>query len=337
MSNTYIIGEIGNNHNGSVDKAFELIEMSSKTGLNAVKFQSFTGIDIVSPKIRTSEYKGWDSVKQEYWYQFADSIALPLDSHQRIIDYTHSCGLDFITTPVSPNIVGFLETLSNIDGYKIASMDLNNYGLLKAISKTKKPVILSTGMGELSEVITAIDLLGSRQITILHCVSDYPLNPVNANLNNIKILLDKFPKFNIGFSDHSLGHELSLAAVAMGATIIEKHVTLDRNDISPAEHHFSMEPGEVTEMVQWIRVLDENLGKKCWSRSPDESKSRQMYRRSFHYKNKFLAGHKIQEDDMVFVRPGYGVNYNDIENIIGHELNQDVDEFEPCMLDHIVK
>jgi N,N'-diacetyllegionaminate synthase len=337
MSSTYIIAEIGNNHNSSVEKALELINSSAKAGVDAVKFQSFTGIDIVSPKVLTSEYKGWESVDYKYWYQFAESVALPLDRHQEVIDYTHKCGLDFITTPVSPSIVDYLETLSGIDKYKIASMDLNNFGLLKAVSRTQKPVIISTGMADLSEVSKAIELLGKREISILHCVSDYPLNPENANLNNLKILMDKFPSHNIGFSDHSLGYELSLATVAMGAKLIEKHVTMDRNDKSPAEHHFSMEPDELKEMVKWLRIIDKNLSQSEWSRSPDEGLGRQMYRRSFHYKYKFLAGHKIQEDDMVFVRPGYGVNYNDIENIIGHELNQDVDEFEPCMLDHIVK
>jgi sialic acid synthase SpsE len=332
---TYVIAEIGNNHNSSVDKAKEMIDMSAKAGVNAVKFQSFTGADIISPKIRTAEYKGWENVKYEYWYQFAESVALPLEKHQEVIDHAHSCGLSFITTPVSPSIVDFLETLSNIDAYKIASMDLNNYGLLKAVSKTNKPVIISTGMSELLEVSAAVELLGEREITILHCVSDYPLNPKNANLNNIKVLLDKFPEFNIGFSDHSLGCKLSLTAVAMGAKIIEKHVTLNRNDKSPAEHHFSMEPDELSEMVQWIRIVDENLSKTSWSRSPDESKGRQMYRRSFHYKQNFFVGHTIEEEDLIFVRPGYGANYRDLKSILGGKLICDVDEYEPCMTDHI--
>jgi len=337
MSDTYIIAEVGNNHNGSSNRAFELIDAALSTGVNAVKFQSFRGIDIVSPKMLSSEYKGWENVGYKYWYQFAESIALPLDKHQEVINYTHKKGLSFITTPVSPYIVSYLENLDGIDAYKIASMDLNNYGLLKAISKTQKKVIISTGMANFSEISKAIELLGEREISILHCVSDYPLNPENANLNNLKILMDKFPSNKIGFSDHSLGYELSLVAVAMGAEIIEKHITLYRNDKSPAEHHFSMEPDEFSEMVKWIRVLDKNLSNKSWSRSPDEGKGREMYRRSFHYKDKFMAGHTIKENDLVFVRPGYGVNYSDVENVIGHKLARDVEEYEPCLLEHFDK
>ena len=148
MTKSYIIAEIGNNHNGSLGKALELIDAAAKAGVDAVKFQSFRGIDIVSPKVKADEYKGWDVKNFEFWYQFLDTIALKLEDHQKVIDYTKSKNLDFITTPTSPYIVEYLEKLKGIKAYKIASMDLNNFPLLHAVAKTKKEILMSTGMGE---------------------------------------------------------------------------------------------------------------------------------------------------------------------------------------------
>ncbi|CAI8349690.1 MAG: N,N'-diacetyllegionaminic acid synthase [Cellvibrionales bacterium UBA7375] len=333
---TYIVAEIGNNHNGSLSQAKKLVSMAARSGVDAVKFQSFRGIDISTPKLKVSDYKGWEAIGFEYWYEFADSVSLPLEEHQEIIDFTHEFGIDFITTPVSPYIVEYLEGLSGIDAYKVASMDLNNDGLLRAIAKTDKPVIMSTGMGRLIEVDKAVDMLGNRDIDILHCVSNYPLQAEDAYLNNIGILRNRFADKRIGFSDHSLGHELVIVAVAMGAKIIEKHVTLDRNDPSPAEHHFSMEPNELTSMVQWIRALEKNFQVTEWGRSQKENQDgRQLYRRSFHYNKKLSAGHKVSADDLEFLRPGFGIGYCDLDKVVGQPLVCDVDEYQPCELVHV--
>lgn len=335
-SKVYVIAEIGNNHNGSVSKALEMIDMSAEAGVDAVKFQSFRGLDIVSPRVPASAYPGWNVKDKTWWYEFLDTIALPLENHQEIIDYAHKKGVDFITTPVSPYIVEYLEKLSGIDAYKVASMDLNNHGLLQAMANTTKPVIMSTGMGHVSEVDKAVEMLGDRDIGVLHCVSDYPLQAEDAYLNNINVLRSRFEGKEIGFSDHSLGHELVIAAVAMGAKIIEKHVTLDRDDPSPAEHHFSMEPSELTEMVQWIRALDKNFGQTGWGRSAKESQDgHQAYRRSFHYNKKLSKGHKVSTDDLVFLRPGTGIDYSELNNVIGQYLICDVDEYQPCELTHV--
>lgn len=331
MSETYIIAEIGNNHNGQLSKAKALIDMAAKTGVNAVKFQSFRGEDIVSPKVLTKEYKGWNNFGFKYWIDFANSVALPLSKHQELIDYTHEKELDFITTPVSPFIVDFLETLTGIDAYKVASMDLTNFGLLNSISKTSKPVLLSTGMGNLNEIKRAISIIGNNVTKVLHCVSDYPLDPFNANLNNIKVLTKEFPDLEIGFSDHSLGHEISLSAVAIGAKVIEKHITLNRKDELPAEHHFSLEYDEIINMVRWIRILDKNLSYNNWRRSPNESHGRKVNRRSFHYKESFDKGHEIHESDLVFLRPGDGIDYEELNSIVGKRLKRKVVKFSACL------
>ncbi len=332
MNNSYIIAEIGNNHNGKIKKAKLLIDACANAKVNAVKFQTFRGIDIVSPKVKANEYKGWDVKGLEFWHQFLDTIALPLDQHQEIINYTLSKKLDFITTPTSPYIVDFLEKLKGIKAYKIASMDLTNVSLLKAVAKTKKKIIMSTGMGDINEIKNAVKYFKNHDLSILHCVSDYPLDPDKAFLNNIKILKETFPKYKIGFSDHSLGHELCIAARCLNATIFEKHITLDRNDKEPAEHHFSMEPNEFKELVNWIKSIDVNLKNSTFSRSKTEIVNKLKYRRSYHFNNNFKKGKIINWNDLTFVRPGDGIDNNEINKIIGKTLNKNVKAFEPCKL-----
>ncbi len=329
---TYVIAEIGNNHNGSIEEAKIIALEAYKSGADAIKIQSFRGLDIVSPKVLAADMPDWDTGGFEYWYQFAESIALPLDDHQELIDYSNSLGLDFITTPVSVEILSELEQLNGISAYKVASMDLTNENLLIQMSKTSKPIIMSTGMGSMEEIASAIRIFNKSNLTVLHCVSDYPLDPANAFLGNISILKRSFKDCKIGFSDHSLGHELSLAAVSLGAEVIEKHFTLDRNSKKPAEHHMSMEPGEFLSLTKWIRALDTNFAQDSWGRSEIESSSKEQFRRSFHYKYALSPGHRISIDDLTFVRPGEGIGYDQIKNILEKKLIRSVEPYEPCLI-----
>ena len=161
---SYLIAEVGQNHQGDLDLAREYIKVFAAEGADAVKFQTFRGIDIVSPKVKADEYKGWDVKGFEFWHQFLDTIALKLEDHQAVIDYTNSKGMDFITTPTSPYIVDFLETLKGIKSYKVASMDLNNIPLLKAIANTDKEVIMSTGMGDMIDIAKAVEIFKSETL-----------------------------------------------------------------------------------------------------------------------------------------------------------------------------
>ncbi len=332
---TFIIAEIGNNHNGKLEKAIKMVDAAAAAKVDAVKIQSFRGLDIVSPKVKANEYPGWNVKEFEYWFQFLDTIALPLEDHQELIDYSHSKGLKFITTPVSPAIVGILEELKGIDGYKLASMDLNNIPLIEAMSKTRKPITMSTGMGALSEIQTAVEKFKRSNINILHCISDYPLQAKNAALTNISVLKKAFPDHTIGFSDHSLGHELTLCSLALGAKVIEKHITLDRNDTELAEHHFSLEPKELTEMVSWIRDIDYNLTQKDWQRSPQESEGKRKFRRSYHYKSNLLKGHLVQLEDLTFIRPGQGIDHKQIDDLLNKPLIKDIQAYSPCLLQDV--
>jgi sialic acid synthase SpsE len=332
---SYIISEIGNNHNGSLEKALKLIDASKEAGVDAVKFQTFRGIDIVSPKVKANEYKGWDVKNFEFWHEFLDTIALKLEDHQTAIDYTLKNGMDFITTPTSPYIVEYLEKLQGIKAYKIASMDLNNFPLLNAVAKTKKEILMSTGMGELDEVMKAVEIFKDHKLSILHCVSDYPLDPDKAFLNNITNLKKQFPGLTVGFSDHSLGHELCVAARALGATLFEKHITLDRKDPSPAEHHFAMEPNEFKELVKWIRHIDINLAVSDFSRTETEKVNKFKYRRSYHYNKDLVKDTVLEIGNLSFVRPGEGIGNEELDKVIGKKLKRDVKAYDPCMLNDI--
>ncbi len=334
---TYIIAEIGNNHNGSIEKAKLLVNEAVNSGADAIKTQSFRGLDIVTPEVLMSDLPDWDDGKFKYWYQFIEDFALPLENHQELIDYTNSFNIDFITTPVSVEILDELESLKGIRAYKLASMDLTNRNLILEMSKTAKPIIISTGMGSMKEIRDAIHILRKSDLTILHCISDYPLNPLNAHLNNIKILKERYKNFKIGFSDHSLGHELSVAAVSLGAEVIEKHFTLNRNDEERAEHHMSMEPKDFLELTQWIRALDKNLSQNAWGRSKLEVSNKLQYRRSFHYKYSLPSGHKVSLKDLTFVRPCDGIGYDHIQDILDTRLIKSVKPFDPCLLEDFEK
>ena len=330
MKGVYIIAEIGNNHNGSKDKALELIDASAGSGADAVKFQSFSGLDIVSPKVTVEEYPKWNVKGYKYWYEFLDSIALKREDHQEIIDYALSKKLDFITTPLSIDVVGYLELISGVKAYKIASMDLNNIPLLKVVAATEKPTVISTGMGSLEEIRIAVELFSRQDLTLLHCVSDYPLDPKEAGLNNILVLLEEFPELKIGFSDHSLGCELSIAAVSLGAKVIEKHITLSRKDPSPAEHHFAMEPDEFGQMVKWIRAIETSLSFKGFFRSKSEKENCIKYRRSYHYAKDLDKGYRVGANDILLVRPADGIEADKLDKILGRPLTNSVKAFDPC-------
>jgi len=336
MKKFYIIAEIGNNHNGKKNKAIELIDAAYYAGADAVKFQSFRGIDIVNPKVKSSDYPNWAVGNYKYWYEFLDSIALKFDDHQDVINYAKTKGLDFITTPLSDDVVNFLEKLTGIYGYKIASMDLTNKLLIKSILKTNKNIFLSTGMSSLLEIKKTVKLFDNRKLNLLHCISDYPLKPEDAHLQNLVILKEKFPKVNIGFSNHYVGVELDIAAACLGSVIFEKHITLNRNDTNIAEHFFSLEPEEFKDFVNWIRIIEKDLNNKKFDRSTKEIRNKNKYRRSLFYKNDIKTGVKIKISDLLFVRPATGIDYETFRYLKNKTLKKDVYAFQPCKIEHFI-
>jgi sialic acid synthase SpsE len=324
----YIISEIGNNHGGDVDLAKEMIRVSADCGCDAVKFQTFRGTDIVNPLVKSDEYPEWDvSGKYPLWYQFLDSFALPYESYPDLIEYAHGLGIAFISTPTSIKTANFLDS-NGADAIKIASMDLTNKPLIERINEFGRPVILSTGMGTIEEIKEVVSWLNDVPLALLHCVSNYPLETEHANLLNIRGLKKVF-NLPIGFSDHSLGIILDIAAVALGAVIIEKHFTLDRNSLPKIEHHFSLEPNEFKELVKAAQEIKASLGSIQRKVGKQEKENSLRMRRSLMLNRDKDAGETILEDALIWLRPGTGIPPKNYREIIGKRLRRHKKAFEP--------
>ncbi|MGI8952504.1 MAG: N-acetylneuraminate synthase family protein [Chitinophagaceae bacterium] len=314
----FIIAEIGNNHNGDKEAAKKLIDIAYDAGVDAVKFQTFRGIDIVTPLVKANEYEGWDTKGFEYWSDFLNSIALPLEDHEEVFNYAKNKGLICFSTPESPRMVDFLEHL-NVQLYKVASMDINNIQLLRRLAQTKKPIIISSGMAERKDIETALLILRENQVVVMHCISDYPTEYKNVNLLSIKYIKEKF-NVEVGFSDHSLGIDVTIASILLGARVIEKHITYSRAAEKKAEHHFSLEPSEFKLLVNGIRNVEAALGSYDLVRSSNEKVNKLKYRRSLHVNKDLSAGHILTHDDISVLRPATGATPSDYDFYIGKKL-----------------
>ena len=324
---TYILAEIGNNHNADFDTAKALIKAAHGAGCDGVKFQTFKALDVVNPLIPANAYPGWDvSDRFDYWYQFVDSIAMPFEWYDELIAYTRDFGMDFISTPASMEALHFLAG-KKIDALKIASMDLNNIPFLKEADGFGLPVIMSTGMATIEEIEESVAVFKKSPLVLLHCVSNYPLRPEDASLLNIHLLRDKFDH-PIGFSNHSLGYDLDIVATAMGACMIEKHFTLDRHQPAVAEHHISMQPVEMKELIDKVRLIERSLGSYERRMTPDELENRQLARRSIRIHKDMKKGEKITSGDIVIIRPADGIAPKYLNEVIGKMLTRDVSAYE---------
>lgn len=321
----FIIAEIGNNHNGDVNIAKKLIDRAVEAGADAVKFQTFRGIDIIAPNIPSSQYPEWNVTEYKYWYEFLDSISLPYERHEEVFEYALGKGVIPFSTPTSPESVKLLEKL-DVSIFKVASMDLNNVQLLEVIASTNKPVILSTGMSSEDEIERAVEYFDCKKLALMHCVSNYPLDFRDANLKSIPRLWKRFG-CSVGFSDHSLGYELDIAAVVLGARIIEKHITLDRNTPLKAEHHFAMEPHEFKEMVHKIRQIETSLGDEVITLSWKEKEMKKRARRSLYVNKNLKAGHMLGVNDISVVRPPGGAPPEAYKYFIGKRITHDKDRW----------
>ena len=323
----YVISEIGNNHDTNIETAKALIKASYEAGADAVKFQTFKALDIVNPNVPANAYPGWDvSDKFEYWHQFVDTIAMPYQWYDELIAYTRELGLAFISTPASVEAAHFLAQ-KQIDALKVSSMDLNNIPFLREVDNIGLPVILSTGMSTIEEIKETVPVFRKSPLILLHCVSNYPLKHKDANLRNIQMLENVF-SLPVGFSNHALGYELDITAVALGACVIEKHFTFDRLNPNIAEHHFSMKPDEMKEMVDKIRAIEESLGTHERIMTEDELHNRSLSRRSVTVRKDMQSGEKIIEQDLIVVRPGTGIEPKYINTVVGKKVTRAMKAFE---------
>jgi len=318
---TYIIAEIGSNHNRDLNIAKKLIDKAANAGVDAVKFQTFKAEKLYSkktPKFSKDNIKPFDLIK---------STELPRAWHKELYKYTTDINLHFLSSPFDYEAVDELDKIG-VPAFKIASFEIVDLELIKYIAKKGKPVILSTGMANIEEIEEALKAIRSQRnddIILLHCNSMYPAPVDIVNLNAINTMYKTF-KIPIGFSDHTLGLHIPIAAVTVGACVIEKHFTLDRAMPGP-DHPFAIEPSELKELVRFIRDIEKAKGTGVKDKSDLEAKENYLKaRRSIHAKIDIPKGVKIRKDMLIVKRPGYGIKPKFIDVIVGKKAKVDVEE-----------
>lgn len=322
----FLIGEIGSNHNQNKEIAFKLIDEVAKSGLDAVKFQTLKPTDIAKDDLPADSYGNNKFIgEKNYWKEVLEDIVLPFSWHKELFDYARDKNLIVLSTPESIEAVELLEKL-DVPAYKIASMDITNIQLLKRIAKTNKPVILSSGIASIQDVSEAIDTLknnGTKDIALLHCVSDYPPEYNYMSMDMIKKYKSCFD-LPVGFSDHCEDNFLDGVAVSLGASIIEKHITLDKSLKGP-DHEFALEPEDIKDFVKIVRNTEKALPINHKLEKKKEKKKK-LYGRSIIIKNKKLKGEVVLEKDIEYKRPGTGILPKYADKIIGLELKNNVEK-----------
>ena len=327
---TMIIAEAGVNHNGELGLAKKLIEVAAKSGANFVKFQTFNADRLVTKKVRKAQYQMQNSESNESQFEMLRRLELSEMMHRELIEESRVQGIGFISTAFDIESANMLLSFGQ-DIFKIPSGEITNLPYLRHIGNFQKRVILSTGMSNLQEIkgaIEALEVAGTpkSQITVLHCTSAYPAPITDVNLLAMRTIRENLD-VAVGYSDHTLGIEVSIAAVALGATVIEKHFTLDRNLPGP-DHKASLEPDELNSMVTQIRNIEQALGDGVKRTMPSELENIDLIRRSIVAKYSIREDEIFSELNLSVKRPGTGISPMAWDHIIGMKARRDFDEDE---------
>ncbi len=329
MNKVLIIAEAGVNHNGSLQLAKQLIDKAVEAGVDIIKFQTFKSEKLVSKAARQAEYQQRNiGKKDEGQLAMLKKLELSREDHEELISYCSEKGIRFFSTAFDMESIDYLHSLK-MGLWKIPSGEITNYPYLRKIAGFHEPVILSTGMCELSDIENALNVLlefglQKEQITILHCNTEYPTPFCDVNL---KAMLEIEERFGVktGYSDHTKGIEVPIAAVALGATVIEKHFTLDRNMEGP-DHKASLEPQELKQMVDAIRNIELALGSGHKAISESERKNIEIARKSIVAARPIKKGEQLSEDNLTVKRPGTGISPMRWNEVIGTTAKQDYEE-----------
>ena len=327
MSGTLIIAEAGVNHNGSLEIAIELAKVAKKCGADIVKFQTFNPKKLASKHARMAEYQKENIGKEESQESMLRKLVLSNDEFLCLSDYCRKIGIRFLSTPFDTESLFFLNAIQDI--WKIPSGEITNYPYLVKVAKTGKKIILSTGMSTISEVDEALEVLknnGAGEIMLLHCTTNYPTPMKDVNLNAM-LTLKEHCGCEVGYSDHTLGIEVPIAAVAMGAKIIEKHFTLDRNMDGP-DHKASLEPGELESMILAVRNIEKALGTGVKFPSESEKANIAIVRKSIVAAKQIKAGDVFTDENITTKRPGTGISPMLWDKILGERADRDFEEDE---------
>lgn len=321
---TLIIAEAGVNHNGDMSLAKNLIEVAAKAGADLVKFQTLNANRMVTATAAKAEYQILASNTLETQHTMLQKLELTEDMHRELIAHCDSLNIGFFSTGFD---IGSLDMLVGLGQklFKIPSGEITNLPYLRHIGQFAQTVILSTGMSTMDEIAAAIDILETSgtprsKITVLHCTTAYPVPTVDVNLQAMQSIRSKF-NVAVGYSDHTIGIEISIAAVALGATVIEKHFTMDRNLPGP-DHKASLEPAELQEMVRAIRNIEEALGDGIKRLMPSEKMNRAIARKSIVASEPISIGQLFTEENLTTKRPGNGVSPMEWDRVIGSKAQR---------------
>jgi pseudaminic acid synthase len=312
----YVVAEMSANHNNSFEHAARIIEAAAQAGADAVKVQTYSA-DTMTLKCDRDEFR----VKGTIWngrsyYDLYDEASMPWDWQPKLMRIANDLGLDLFSTPFDISAVEFLESIK-VPAYKIASFEIVDIPLLRSVAHTGKPVIVSTGMATCEEISEALETLrehGCTEIALLKCTSAYPAPPDSMNLRTMQDMRERF-HVEVGLSDHSLGIAVPVAAAGLGAVIIEKHFTLSRNDPGP-DSAFSLEPFELKQMIDSVRIAERSLGNACYGPS-EADRGNLNFRRSLYAVRDIPANAAITEQDVRAIRPGFGLHPRHLTEIIG--------------------
>ncbi len=326
----YIIAEMSGNHNQSLDRALQIVEAAAATGAHALKIQTYTAdtitLDVASGDFQITDTQSlWSGKNLHELYQLAHT---PWDWHEPIMKRATELGMACFSTPFDESAVDFLESL-DVPAYKIASFENVHLPLIRKVAATGKPLIISTGMASMAEIDEAVQTVreaGGRDFVLLKCTSTYPATPANSNLRTIPHLRETFG-CEVGLSDHTMGVGTSVAAVALGASVIEKHFTLSRAD-GGVDSSFSLEPSEMRALVQETERAWQSLGQVSYGPTPAETKSL-IFRRSIYIAQDIKSGEVLTPRNLRCVRPGRGLPPKYYDLLLGRRINQDVKKGTP--------
>lgn len=323
----YVIAELSANHNGRFDTALRIIEEAKKAGADAIKLQTYKP-DTITLNYDSDDFK----IKGGLWdgrtlYDLYQEAHMPWDWHKPLFEFARKLGITIFSSPFDNTAVDLLEDL-NAPAYKIASFEAVDLPLIKYVASTGKPMIISTGMADAEEIKEAIDAAregGCKQLAILHCVSGYPAPAADYNLRTIPDMINRYGLVT-GLSDHTLDNTTAIASVALGASIIEKHFTLDRSGGGP-DDSFSLEPSELAALCQGAKTAWQALGQVDYGRKSSEQ-GNVKFRRSLYFIKDMKKGEIITKDSIKIVRPGFGLKPKFFDLLIGKRLTRDVSKFE---------
>lgn len=314
----FVIAEAGVNHNGSLDRAIELVDVAARSGADAVKFQTFNAEELVTENAPKAAYQLAAANPEESQLEMLRSLELSYADHVTIFQHAKVRGITCLSTPFDGRSAELLNELG-VPAFKIGSGELTNLPLIRQVSAYGRPILVSTGMSDLEEVRAAVDAVtgvgAAEKLVLLHCVSNYPAAPGDANLRAMETLENTF-RVPVGFSDHTLGYAISIAAVALGARVIEKHFTLDRTLPGP-DHLASLEPAELGAMIAAIRDVESALGNGEKKPAPSEREMRTVARRSLVATVRIDKGTRLTEEMLTAKRPAGGIPPSELQHVLG--------------------